>query len=53
MGEQEREFEGISLENLNRDWKANLKGGWCPTVVRRGLWKSHPPGVPKLNFDGS
>lgn len=48
-----KEFEGVSLEELNRSWAAILKGGWCAKVLRRVLWMCHPDGVFRFNFDGS
>ena len=48
-----KEFIGISLEDLNRSWAAVMKGGWRSRIVQRPVWNHPPPGIFKLNFDGS
>ena len=48
-----KEFGGISLIDLNRSWASVFEGHGRPTVVTRVEWICPPPGILKLNFDGS
>lgn len=46
-------FQGLSLADFVRDWKTSISVNAPQQSISFGWWSPPPPGVLKLNFDGS